>query len=111
MLTNRMTRSNIVTSCPVHEKSFGKSTPTLVITKLICSNVFCRPLDEICVPEMDAMYRRLEKKGVQGFHFVVSSRLAFYDTANISQTPLLSCFQVSIASSPSMASLPVTRSR
>lgn len=39
---------------------------------LICRNVFCRPLDEIVVPEMDAMYRRLEKNGVQGFHFVVS---------------------------------------
>ena len=58
---------------------------------------------------MDAMYRRLEKKGVQGFHFVVSSGLVFHGTADISQTPLRNCFQVSIASSLSMASLPVTR--
>jgi hypothetical protein len=42
------------------------------VYKLMNRNVFCRPLTEICVPEMDAMYRRLESRGVQGFHFVVS---------------------------------------
>lgn len=39
--------------------------------RLIDRNVFCRPLEEICVPEMNAMYRRLDDKGVAGFHFVV----------------------------------------
>jgi hypothetical protein len=37
--------------------------------------VFCRPLEEIVVPEMNDMYRRLDDKGVAGFHFVVSEMM------------------------------------
>lgn len=40
-------------------------------------NVFCRPLEDICVAETNALYRRLDERGVAGFHFVVSPSPSF----------------------------------
>lgn len=34
-------------------------------------NVFCRPLDDVCVPGMADLYRRLATEGVDGFHMIV----------------------------------------
>lgn len=65
----RTTPSNTATSLPDPVRSSGKYGRESRSSR---RNVFCRPLRDICVPGMNAMYDRLDDRGAAGFHFVVS---------------------------------------
>jgi hypothetical protein len=64
-----MTPSSTLISLLVQGRSSGELLGSINSST---SNVFCRRLEDVCVPEMNTLYRKLEDAGIAGFHFVVS---------------------------------------
>ncbi|KAK4689792.1 pre-60S factor REI1, partial [Tremellales sp. Uapishka_1] len=48
-----------------------KHSDILAGPREVFRNVFCRPLEDICVPDMDKLYRSLAQAGLSGLHFVL----------------------------------------
>jgi hypothetical protein len=71
---DRTTRSNTATSSLVPAKLSGR--PKWKVDHVInhadyIRNVFCRPLEDTCVPGMDELFRNMAEAGINGCHFVV----------------------------------------